>query len=175
MTHLPIKTALAALLIMGISAPGAFAAESYVDQLRRMEAQLTLLQKKQSLDRVRTEIAGAAFVADAPLPSVVSIYGDARNGMSAKVRFENGLVMEVKEGDSVGSKSVTKITPTKVIVGKDVALALAVPLSADAGASASASAGGPPPPGSASFQLPPLPSVGLPPLLPAAAAAMPAR
>lgn len=163
--------ALAFVLVMAVSAPNAFAAESYVDQVARMEAQIFLLQKKQSLDRVRAEIAGAALVVEAPLPSVVSIYGDVRNGMSAKVRFENGLIMEVREGDSLGTASVSKITPTKVIVGKNVALVLAGPQEQSTGTSpgpAGAGEGGPGRMAPQSVQMMAPPSVNLPPLLPSA-------
>jgi hypothetical protein len=110
---------------------GTIQSTSFVDKMAIMDAQISYLQKKHQLQQTQIQAMGTQT-----LPTVTSIYGDAKNGMTAKVRFENGLEMEVNAGDRIGNALIKKITSTQVIVGKNTVLTYTVPTIPNAGTSA---------------------------------------
>ena len=93
------------------------AAEAYDDQMAKINAQISLVQKQNELAEALAKNAGPAAM---NMPSVVAIMG-MDGEMSARLMMANGVVSTYKEGDPIrAGMTVSVITPKLVIlkVGK---------------------------------------------------------
>lgn len=93
------------------------AAEAYDDQMARINAQISLVQKQNELAEALAKTAGPAAM---NMPSIVAIIG-MDGELSARLMMANGVVGTYKEGDPIrAGMTVSVITPKLVIlkVGK---------------------------------------------------------
>lgn len=111
-----------ALLISAALLLPAFAsAQSYIDDLETMKAQIAILQKKSELNEALSKYAGTNALT---LPQVISTITDG-NGRQATIMYKNGRQRTVSVGDSVaqGAK-VTSIDSLGVHVSTKSGAAL---------------------------------------------------